>query len=347
MALYGDIDPRLCTPLREFAKRLFVESMKRKTSREPRTGRPIHRAPQYLAALLVMAVLLWVGNWGCSIVARPDSQVEAGIQTSLHVAKPRNASEMPADAPAIHARSSIMIDALTGESLYEKDADRLLPVASTQKLLTALEVIDEGELEEEVTVNLRDALQPPSKVGLIPGSRYRRIDLLGSMLVASANDAASALASNSDGSFSGFVKNMNARAKRLGARNSMFLNPHGLDEPGQFSTARDSAIIAYHAYRSPLIRHFAAQQFWVFPRGDGQKSILENTNELLWNWPPYFNGLKGGFTFSGGKCLVASAKHNGNEIIIVLLGSSPERVFSDAKHLFLWHQERHKKSSGG
>jgi D-alanyl-D-alanine carboxypeptidase (penicillin-binding protein 5/6) len=127
----------------------------------------------------------------------------------------------------------------------------------------------------------------------------------------------------------------------------MVLNPHGLDEPGQFSTARDSAIIAYHAYRSPLIRHFAAQQFWAFPRGDGRKTILENTNELLWNWPPYFNGLKGGFTFSGGKCLVASAKHNGNEIIIVLLGSTPEWIFGDAKRLFRWHQERHKNLVGG
>lgn len=321
--------------------------MKTKTSREPRTGRRIHKAPDYLAAFLVTGVLLWAANWGCSMVARPDSRVEAGIQTNLRIAKPMPAGALPADAPDIHARSAIVIDALTGESLYEKDADELLPVASTQKLLTALEVIDEGELEQEVTVTLRDALQPPSKVGLIPGARYRRIDLLGSMLVASANDAASALATNGDHSFSGFVKNMNARAKRLGARNSMFLNPHGLDEPGQFSTARDSAIIAYHAYRSPLIRHFAAQQLWSFPRGDGQKTILENTNELLWNWPPYFNGLKGGFTFSGGKCLVASAKHNGNEIIIVLLGSTTERIFSDAKRLFRWHQERQKNLVGG
>ena len=327
--------------------RRFVQAMKTNNSREPRTGRATHKGPDYLAAFLVTGVLLWVANWGCSMVGIPDSRVEAGIRTSLHVAKPMQAGAMPADAPDIHARSAIVIDALTGESLYEKDADRLLPVASTQKLLTALEVIDEGELEKEVTVTLRDALQPPSKVGLIPGSNYRRIDLLGSMLVASANDAASVLATNGEDSFSGFVKNMNAQAKRLGARNSMFLNPHGLDEAGQFSTARDSAIIAYHAYRSPLIRHFAAQQFWAFPRGDGRKMILENTNELLWNWPPYFNGLKGGFTFSGGKCLVASAKHNGNEIIIVLLGSTPDRIFSDAKRLFHWQQERQKKLVGG
>lgn len=321
--------------------------MKTNLSHKSRQNHQIHRSHDFLAAFLVTAVLLWAGNWGCSIVAKPDSSVASGIQTFSHVAKPMGRVANPTDAPEIDARSGIVIDALTGESLFEKDADRLLPVASTQKLLTALEVIDEGGLEQEVEVSLRDALEPPSKVGLIPGARHRRVDLLGSMLVASANDAASALATNGAGSYEQFVKNMNTRARRLGAKNSFFRNPHGLDESGQYSTARDSAIIAYHAYRSPLIRHFAAQQFWSFSRGDGEKTILENTNELLWNWPPYFNGLKGGFTFSGGKCLVASAKHNGSEIIIVLLGSTPEMIFRDAKRLFHWHHKRLSSVTGG
>lgn len=321
--------------------------MKTKPLREWPTGFRHHGTLDFLSAFIVNCLLLWAGGWGCSMVAKPDSKVEAGIQTNSHVAKPMAAAMLATGNPEIHARSGIVIDALTGETLYEKDADRPLAVASTQKLLTALEVIDEGGLEQEVTVGLRDAMEPPSKLGLIPGSRHRRIDLLGGMLVASANDAASALATNGHGSYGAFVNNMNSRAKRLGARNSLFLNPHGLDEPGQYSTARDSAIIAYHAYRSPLIRHFAAQQFWTFSCGDGEKMILENTNELLWNWPPYFNGLKGGFTFSGGKCLVASAKHNGSEIIIVLLGSTPEMVFRDAKRLFLWHQNQMKGLGDG
>jgi D-alanyl-D-alanine carboxypeptidase (penicillin-binding protein 5/6) len=319
--------------------------MKTNNPRDRVGASPFHGAHIFLAAFVVMSGFLWFGSLGCALVARPDSTVErAGIQTKARVAEPLSSSRAAVAAPEIHARSGIMIDALSGETLFEKNADLKLPVASTQKLLTALEVIEEGELESEVTISLMDALEPPSKVGLIPGASYRRIDLLGSMLVASANDAASALATNGKGSRDVFMKNMNDRARRLGAKNSMFLNAHGLDETGQYSTARDSAIIAYHAYRSPLIRHFAAQLFWTFPRGDGQATMLENTNDLLWNWPPYFNGLKGGFTFNGGKCLVASAKHNGSEIIIVLLGSTAKRVFHDAKHLFQWHHEQLKRT---
>jgi D-alanyl-D-alanine carboxypeptidase (penicillin-binding protein 5/6) len=290
---------------------------------------------------------MWTANWGCSLVGEPDSKVEPGIQTSVRIAEPKPAPRIPADAPPIHARSAIVIDALTGKTLYEKDADRALPVASTQKLLTALQVIEEGRLQNPVSVSLLDALQPPTRIGLAPGSTHRRIDLLAGMLVSSANDAASALATNGDGSHDGFIRSMNSKARDLGATNSLFLNPHGLDAPGQYSTARDSAIIAYHAYRDPLIRHFASRQMIAFPNGDSGTLRLENTNELLWNWPPYFNGLKGGFTYAGGKCLVASAKHNGSEIIIVLLGSTPERIFRDAKNLFQWHREHIQNGVGG
>jgi D-alanyl-D-alanine carboxypeptidase (penicillin-binding protein 5/6) len=300
----------------------------------------------FLAAFVLTAALLWISNWGCALVAQPDSKVEAGLRHADRVAKP-NGTAIPHDAPEVHARSAIVIDAVSGETLFEKDADRQLPVASTQKLLTALQAIEEGGLQKPVTVSLNDALQPPTRIGLAPGSVHRRIDRLAGMLVASANDAASALATNGDGSYAGFVQHMNDKARELGATRSLFLNPHGLDAPGQHSTARDSAIIAYHAYRDPLIRHYASRQMVFFPNGDGQSVLLENTNELLWNWPPYFNGLKGGFTYQGGKCLVASAKDHGSEIIIVLLGSTPDQIFRDAKNLFYWHRDRLKNGVGG
>lgn len=276
--------------------------------------------------------------WACSFNP-PDSDVTPGMSISKSIASPLQGGGVAMnDAPPILARSAILIDANTGETLYEKQADVRLPVASTQKLLTALEAVTSGGLEREAVVTLRDQLQPPTKLDLVAGERYRRADLLAAMLVSSANDAASALASSAPGSYGDFISRMNRRAHKLGARNSRFLNPHGLDAPGQHSTARDSAIIAYHAYRNPLIRHWTAQEMMPFTHADGHTELLENTNLLLWHRPAYFNGLKSGFTLLGGKCLIASAKYDHREIIIVLLGSTQEEVFNDAKRLFRWQQ---------
>lgn len=296
-----------------------------------------------LTGALALVFLTFVLVWGCSM-SPPDSRVEPGFRPATRVAAPMKLSAMMQNAPEVRARSAIIVDAVTGNTLYEKNADVRLPVASTQKLLTAMESIAEGGLEREVRVSIWDQLQPPTKLGLPAGSRYRKMDVLGAMLVSSANDAASVLAHASNGSYGDFIKRMNARALRLGAKNSLFLNPHGLDMPGQYSTARDSAIIAYHAYRVPLIRHFAAQEMIPFSHGDGRTVLLENTNMLLWHRPAYFNGLKSGFTIRGGKCLVATAKHDGNEIIIVLLGSTPEEVFRDAKKLFRWYERTLRKA---
>lgn len=276
---------------------------------------------------------------GC-VWAPPDSKVEPGFHTANKIAG--RMRDLPADAPEIVARSAIMIDAVTGKTLYEKNADIPMPVASTQKLLTAMEAIAEGELDSEVEISFWDELQPPTKLGLTAGTHYRKIDLLGAMLVGSANDAAHAVSHSTLGT-GDFIARMNSRARRMGASRSRFLNPHGLDEPGQHSTARDSAIIAYHAYRTPLIRYFAATCTLPFDRRDGTVEIVENTNQLLWNKPPYFNGLKSGFTLEGGKCLVASAKHDGHESIIVLLASTPDEVFHDAKKLFLWHEKKRQQ----
>jgi len=283
---------------------------------------------------------------GCAYMP-PDSTVEPGFKPASSVAGPLADGRQMTNAPSIRARSAILIDAQSGKTLYEKNADERLPIASTQKLLTAMEVIAEGGLEQDVQVTIWDQLQPPTKLGLISGTSHRRLDLLGAMLVSSANDAASALANDADGSYGDFISRMNSRADRLGAKHSLFLNPHGLDMPGQHSTARDAAIIAYHAYRVPLIRHFAAQEMIPFSYGDGRTVLLENTNILLWNRPAYFNGLKSGFTIEGGKCLVASAKHDGREILIVLLGSTQEEVFRDAKRLFRWYEKQVKTKAVG
>lgn len=326
------------------ARRLIQASVRQTMKTQP-TSIPHPRPAWHTASILALVSTLALFLWACSLTP-PDKTVTPGMTLSKSIAAPLKAGDAVIQgAPEIEARSAIVIDAETGETLFEKHPDAILPVASTQKLLTAMEVLASGDLESEAVVTLRDQLQPPTKIDLIAGTRYRRADLLAAMLVSSANDAASALASSAPGSYGDFIANMNRRAKMLGAKNSRFMNAHGLDAPGQHSTARDSAIIAYHAYRDPLIRHWAAQELLLFDHSNGHTLLLENTNQLLWHRPAYFNGLKSGFTLLGGKCLIASAKYEHREIIIVLLGSTQDAIFKDAKRLFRWQLKQDESSS--
>ncbi len=158
----------------------------------------------------------------------------------------------PSDAPPIHARAAILIDARSGLTLYQKYADQRTQVASTQKLLTALLVLKRGNLDSRVVVAPQDTYVEPSKLGIRAGQTYSRRTLLSAMMVQSENDAAAALARDCFGTPVAFASVMNNTAWELGAHNSHFANPHGLPAH-QYSTARDMARIAFRAYREPLL----------------------------------------------------------------------------------------------
>src|SRR5207245_8314545 len=153
-------------------------------------------------------------------------------------------STVPGVGPTAGASLVIVINAHGGEVLYEKNADQMRPPASTEKLLTALIVAESGYLDRPVTVQLIDTLAEPVKLNIKPGETYQRIDLLRALLVKSPNDVARCLARDNAGSIEAFAEVMNRRAHELGATHSHFVNPNGLPAPGQYSTARDLAIIA-------------------------------------------------------------------------------------------------------
>lgn len=240
----------------------------------------------------------------------------------------------PADAPAIHARHAIMIDAATGETLYQKFADTPIQVASTQKLITALLVMDRGGLEERVPVTPAATRVEPAKLYLRAGHTYTRGSLLAAMMVKSENDAAAVLAIDHSGSMEAFAGAMNRKAWSLGARNSYFLNAHGLPAP-QRSTARDMARIAYHAYREPVLRRWMNTQAYTFTFADGRTKTLKATNKLL-ERSPIFNGMKTGYTFAAGRCLVASASAGGRDVILLQFGSKTSYIFNDAERMLQW-----------
>ena len=237
--------------------------------------------------------------------------------------------------PKTRAASVIVEDARTGEVLYEKNADATRAAASTQKLLTALIVAEEGFLDQRVTVRSVDTLAEPVRLNIKAGETYQRIDLLRALLVKSPNDVARCLARDNAGSIELFALKMNAKARALGAVHSNFVNPNGLPMPDQYSTARDLAIIARAAYANPTVRSIVCLPQLVFRYANGRTRQLENTNKVLKRLP-YCNGMKTGYTEAAGHCLIASGTIPGRDIIVVVLGDSKSRVWQDASALLSW-----------
>jgi serine-type D-Ala-D-Ala carboxypeptidase (penicillin-binding protein 5/6) len=241
----------------------------------------------------------------------------------------------PEGIPKTSAASIIVVDANTGRTLYEKNADQTRVPASTQKLLTALIVAESGFLDRTVTVQPVDTLAEPVKLNIKAGDTYQRIDLLRALLVKSPNDVARCLARDNAGSIAAFAEIMNRRAQELGAVHSHFVNPNGLPIPGQYSSARDLSIIARAAYANPTIRSIVCLPQLVFRYANGRTRELENTNKLLRRLP-YCNGMKTGYTDAAGKCLIASGTRPGKDIIVVALGDSSSHVWRDASALLSW-----------
>src|SRR6187399_2649433 len=284
-----------------------------------------------------------------SCVAAPLPQVEVIHPTGVPDRKTRErtppratlveeASATPTVSgavPTTRATSVIVVDANSGKILYEKNADQTRPAASTQKLLTALIVAESGFLDRQVTVQPTDTMAEPVKLNIKAGDTYQRIDLLRALLVKSPNDVARCLARDNAGSMEAFAEVMNRRAQQLGAVHSHFVNPNGLPVPGQYSTARDLALIARAAYANPTIRSIVCLPQLVFRYSNGRTRELENTNKLLRRLP-YCNGMKTGYTDGAGKCLIASGTRPGKDVIAVVLGDSSSKIWRDASALLSW-----------
>jgi len=248
---------------------------------------------------------------------------------------PAPAEYAPDGIPKTGAASVIVVDANTGQTLYEKNADEVRAAASTQKLLTALIIAEHGFLDQPVVVQTIDTMAEPVKLNIKPGDTYQRMDLLRALLVKSPNDVARCLARDNAGSVEAFAEVMNRRARELGATHSHFVNPNGLPVPNQYSSARDLSVIARAAYANPTIRSIVCLPQLVFRYANGRTRELENTNKVLKRLP-YCNGMKTGYTESAGHCLICSGARPGRDIIVVVLGDSKAGVWRDASALLSW-----------
>lgn len=243
--------------------------------------------------------------------------------------------EEPGVAPRIRAASAIVIEANSGTVLHEVNADHPRPVASTQKLLTALLIAEAGNLDAEAGVAASDTWAEPTMLYLKPGDAYPRRRLLEVLLVKSMNDVARCLARDNAGSVEAFALKMNARAQQLGMTNSHFVNPNGLPAPGQYSTARDMARVAFTAYRNPIIRNIVRLKELTWRYNDGRMRQFSNTNRVLKNYA-LCNGMKTGYTEASGFCLISSASNGSRDVIAVVLGDSRESIWIDSYRLLAW-----------
>jgi D-alanyl-D-alanine carboxypeptidase (penicillin-binding protein 5/6) len=240
----------------------------------------------------------------------------------------------PDGVPVTHAASVVILDARTGQTLYEKNPDERRQPASTQKLMTGLIVAESGNLNQQVTVDVSDTWAEPVKLNIQPGEVYRRADLLQVMLIHSTNDVARCLARDNAGSVEAFADRMNQKAAQLGMHSSHFVNPNGLPIADQYSTARDMSKLAYAAYHNSTIRSIVCQKDVYFQYTDGRIRHFDNTNHVLLSCP-FCNGMKTGYTDAAGHCLISSGTREGREVISVVLGDNGY-VWRDSEALLEW-----------
>ena len=249
----------------------------------------------------------------------------ATAQSPAAAPPPANSAAQPiaAETPAEPARLQgpyVVTDAQTGQVFAHHDAVRPWFPASTTKLMTLYVVfraIAAGELtlESPVTVTARAAGQPPSKMGFRRGTMLTLDNALKMMMVKSANDIAVAVAETVGGSEAGFAERMNGEAQRLGMPRSHFVNPHGLPQPRQITTARDMAVLA----RALLTEFPQHRNFLNIHAIQFGKTVMRTYNPLLERYPGA-TGMKTGFICASGYNLVASAQRGGRELIAVVFG---------------------------
>lgn len=232
------------------------------------------------------------------------------------------------------AKSSILIEASTGEILSEKNSDEKLAPASMTKIMTMLLIMEsleknEYSLEDKVNISTNAASMGGSQVFLEAGSELKVKELLKAIAIASANDAAVAMAEYTAGSTESFVNLMNEKAASLGCTNTTFKNVHGLDTEGHLTTAKDMAIMARELLKHEEILTFSSIYEEFLNKPDGSSTWMVNTNKLI----KYYNGLDGlktGFTKNAGYCLTATAKRNNMRLISVVMNEpTTEKRSSD------------------
>ncbi|WP_405081505.1 D-alanyl-D-alanine carboxypeptidase family protein [Paenibacillus chitinolyticus] len=300
-------------------------------------------------ALAIILVLVWnsltlTRHRSASPV--PEPSVSAPVISEPAAGK---TDKNPPLNESIEGEAAVLMDAETGKILFGKNKDLRLYPASTTKIVTALVALEKGRLQDPVTVGdeVRLKTKGESTAGLEEGQSLTLRDLIVAMMLPSGNDAARTVARyiaekdsgrklSAQESIDYFAGLMNAKASKLGAKKSHFTNPHGLHDPGHYTTAGDMALLGREAIKNKVFSSIVSEPREAVAVSSGSRTYV-NRNQLLQEESEFYvqgvNGVKTGFTDEAGYCLVSSAILNGKKFIGVVLHSSSGGVYTDTRSL--------------
>lgn len=266
--------------------------------------------------------------------------VAAGLGLAAHPASAQQSWGF-FSGPEIAARAAVLMNADTGEILYAREPHLRLPPASTTKVLTAMVVLEHLNPGSRLQASFQAASVVPSRIGLRAGEMASTHDLLYGLMLKSGNDAAETLAEAAGGSVYGFSSLMNAKAWQIGARNSHFINPHGLPDDDHYSTAYDLALIFRQAMKYPLFADIVGTRSAMLriesgqsPFGDSRFVPVANHNRLLETYEGTLGG-KTGFTQKARRCFVGEVNRGGVRLIVSILNSPTSRTLWQDAHTLL------------
>ena len=291
-----------------------------------------------LSTLVMVAALFQMSRVSVAQATQSSAPVSALAADSA------SAANAASDSPAVAANAAFLFDANSGLVLYSKNADVELPQASCTKIMTALVAVEHGKLDQMITVGAdAHALVGPdsSYMGLGTGEQLTLRDLLYGLVLPSGNDAAVAIADGIAGSVPAFVALMNQRAQQLGLTHTHFVNPHGLDAPGHYTSARDLAALAAVAMRNPTIEKVTSTFTYEIPATATHKAyhLMTGDDLLAGARSPYPGaiGVKPGYTGPAGFTQAFAAVRYGHLIVGAVLHDPSWRVrIVDMRALLDW-----------
>jgi D-alanyl-D-alanine carboxypeptidase (penicillin-binding protein 5/6) len=283
---------------------------------------------QHTGALAVVLAFALVTSWVMPASAAVlDADYIGGVRVS-------DASALRPKAPDLYIPSGVL-STMDGRELWAREPESRRAMASTTKIMTAVVVLENANLDAMVTVDRTAAKVGESAMGLIPGEKLTVGELLKGVLVQSGNDAATLIAEAVGGSVDSFVAMMNSKAAQLDLVNTAYVNVHGLDAKGHHTSAEDLTVLARYAMRNPVFRELVGTK-QVKVRSDHYTHLLKSRNTMLKTYKGA-EGIKTGWTDDAGYCIVVAAKRGEIELVGTVMGAASEGGRAQqAKRLLDW-----------